>query len=330
MSSLKGRRVVFRDRGTVDIEEFEVPKPRSDQILIKTICSLISPGTETAFLMALPNTPQKFPQYPGYSNVGVIEEIGEDVEGFRRGELVVSPTPHSSHVLARSDQVLRVPKGLSAEEAAFFNLASISLQGVRKGFIELGSSVVVVGQGLVGQLALQLARLSGGFPVIAVDLIDWRLEVSVKHGADYVINPSKVNVIEEVKRLTNGRGADVVIEATGNPNAIPMALEMARRLGRVVILGSPRGVSTVNFYTLVHRKGLIIIGAHTIIRPECESLPHYWTEKDDMKLILELIARGRLRVKDYISLRLPIEKASDAYKSLIMRKEGILGILLYY
>ena len=262
---MRGRRVVFRDKGTVDIEEFEVPKPRSGQILIKTICSLISPGTETAFLMALPNTPQKFPQYPGYSNVGVIEEIGEDVEGFRRGDLVVSPTPHSSHVLARGNQVIRVPKGLSAEEAAFFNLASISLQGVRKGFIELGSSVVVIGQGLIGQLALQLARLSGGFPVIAVDLIDWRLKVSVKHGADYVINPSKVNAIEEVKRLTNGRGADVVIEATGNPNAIPMALEMARRLGRVVILGSPRGVSTVNFYTLVHRKGLIIIGAHTII-----------------------------------------------------------------
>lgn len=327
---MKGKRVVFRSKGLVDVEEFDVPKPSADQLLIKTVCSLISPGTETAFLMALPNTSQKFPQYPGYSNVGVVKENGENVEGFKPGELVVSPMPHSSHVIARCSSVLKVPDGLSAEEASFFNLASIALQGVRKGFIELGNSVVVVGQGLVGQLAVQLARLSGGFPVIAVDLVDWRLEVSAKHGADHVVNPSKTDAVEEVRRLTDGKGADVVIEATGNPKAIPMALDMAGRLGRVVILGSPRGVSTVNFYMPVHRKGLIIIGAHTSVRPSCESLPHYWTDIDDKRLVLKLMAEGRLRVKDYISLKLPVEKAPDAYKILIEHKEKVLGVLLYY
>lgn len=327
---MKGKRVVFRKMGVVDVEEFEVSKPGVNQLLVKTVCSLISPGTETAFLMALPNTPQKFPQYPGYSNVGVVGEVGEEVEGFKPGELIASSSPHSSHVLVRSSEALKVPEGLSAEEASFFNLASIALQGVRKGFIELGSSVVVIGQGLVGQLAVQLARLSGGFPVIAVDLVDWRLEVSAKHGADHVINPSKADAVEEVRRLTDGKGADVVIEATGNPEAIPMALDMAGRLGRVVILGSPRGVSTVNFYMPVHRKGLIIIGAHTNVRPSHESLPHYWTDVDDKRLVLKLMAERRLRVRDYISLKLPVEKASDAYKVLVEHKEKTLGVLLYF
>jgi len=327
---LKGRRVVFRSRGVVDVEEFDVSKPNAGQLLIKTVCSLISPGTETAFLMALPNTPKRFPQYPGYSNVGVVEEVGEKAEGFKPGELVVSSAPHSSYVLAQSSSVLKVPEGLSAEEASFFNLASIALQGVRKGFIELGNSVVVVGQGLIGQLAVQLARLSGGFPVIAVDLVDWRLEVSAKHGADHVVNPSKVDAVEEVRRLTDGKGADVVIEATGNPEAIPMALDMAGRLGRVVILGSPRGVSTVNFYMPVHRRGLVIIGAHTNVRPSHESLPHYWTDIDDKRLVLKLMADGRLRVRDYISLKLPVENAPDAYRLLMEHKERVLGVLLCY
>lgn len=327
---MKGRRVMFKGKGVVVVEEFTPDKPKPRQLLVKTVCSLISPGTETAFLTALPNTPRRFPQYPGYSNVGVVEEVGEGVKAFKPGDLVASPTHHSSHVLVYEDDALRVPGGLSAGEAAFFNLTAIALHGVRRGFIELGSSVAVVGQGLVGQLTVQLARLSGGFPVIAVDLLDGRLKVSAKHGADHTVNPTRVDAVEEVRRLTGGRGADVVIEATGNPEAIPAALDMAARFGRVVLLGSPRGMSTVDFYTSVHRRGLTVVGAHTSARPRCESLPHRWTAMDDMNLALRLIASGRVRVRDYISLRLPVERAVEAYELLMERKEEVLGVLLHY
>jgi 2-desacetyl-2-hydroxyethyl bacteriochlorophyllide A dehydrogenase len=327
---MKAKRVVFKSKGVVDVEDFEVAGPKPGHILIKTVCSLISPGTETAFLMALPNTPNVFPQYPGYSNIGVVEEVGENVEDFKRGDLVASAAGHSSYVLVSKDDVLKVPEGLQAEEAAFFNLASIALQGTRKGFIELGSSVVVVGQGLVGLLAMQFAALSGAFPLIAVDMISSRLKLSTKLGADYVVNPAEVDAVEEVMRLTGGQGADVVIEATGNPNAIPIALNMAGWLGRVVILGSPRGLSTVNFYMPIHRKGLIVIGAHNNVRPRYESLPHFWTAKDDMKLALKLMAKGKLKVRELISLKMPVEKAPEAYRLIMERKEEILGVLLYY
>jgi L-iditol 2-dehydrogenase len=327
---MKAKRVVFKSRGVVEVEDFEVDGPRPGHLLVKTVFSLISPGTETAFLMALPNTPGVFPQYPGYSSIGIVEDVGENVEDFKRGDFVASAMGHSSYVLVSKDDVLRVPEGLQAEEAAFFNLASIALQGIRKGFIELGNSVVVVGQGLVGLLATQFAALSGAFPLIAVDMISNRLKLSTKLGADYVVNPTEVDAVEEVMRLTDGRGADVVIEATGNPNAIPVALNMAGRLGRVVILGSPRGLSTVNFYMPIHRKGLIVIGAHNNVRPRYESLPHFWTDKDDMKLALKLMAQGKLKVRELISLKMPVEKAPEAYRLIMERKEGILGVLLYY
>ncbi len=121
----------------------------------------------------------------------------------------------------------------------FFRLVAIALQGVRKAKIELGESVVVLGAGLIGLLAVQLAKLSGGFPVISTDLADIRLDVAQKIGADFVLKvdeslPSRVN------ELTCG-GAHVAIEATESPEAIPLSFQLTRRMGRVILLGSPRG-----------------------------------------------------------------------------------------
>lgn len=327
-STLKGKRVVFKDKGLVEIEDFVPKKPDLNQVLIESISTLISPGTETAFLMALPNTPAKFPIYPGYSNAGIVCAKGEAVTSLNIGDRVVSHKPHASHVLAEEREVEKIPENLSFDEASFFALASIAMQGVRKADIELGESVLVLGQGLVGNLALQLAKLSGGIPVIGVDFYDYRLDVAKKCGADEVINPSKVDLKDAVAKATDGRGPDVVIEATGSPEAIPLALDLARTRGRVILLGSTRGVSTVNFYSLVHRKGVIIIGAHDSIRPAYESSRRFWTRKDDAKLSLKLISRGLLKVRDLITMKVRFEEAASAYRKLIDSKESTLGIIL--
>ena len=162
-------------------------------VLVETEVSLISPGTEGASLLALPNTGTEFPQYPGYSNVGRVLEVGGEVEGIKPGDRFSSHGAHASHVVIQSlpehsvrrgtldgidpsssKQTLRrsalVPDGLGSDTAAFANLCAISLQGVRKARIELGESVLVIGQGLVGNLAAQFARLDGGYPVMAADL----------------------------------------------------------------------------------------------------------------------------------------------------------------
>lgn len=325
---LIGKRVVFVRKGEVSVEDFKVRQPENDEILIETISTLISPGTETAFLMALPNTRGVFPQYPGYSNAGIVIATGSNVSEFKVGDRVVSQRNHASHVIARESTALHIPENMSFDEAAFFALGSIALQGVRKADIELGESVVVVGQGLVGQLALQLAKLSGGMPVIGVDLYDFRLKISMENGADYVLNPTKVDLEKEVSEITGGKGADVVIEATGNPQAIPTALKLAAEYGRVVILGSPRGSCEVNFYPEVHRKGLCIIGAHASRRPRFESRHGWWTVRDDNQLVLKLIAKGLLKVKNLITLKMSFQEAKDAYIKLIEQKDKILGIIL--
>jgi len=329
MSRERGpRRVVFLQRNLVSVEDFEFEEPKPGQVLIRSASTLISPGTEGATLLGLPNTPRKFPTYPGYSNAGVVVAVGDRVSGVKAGDRVVSRGRHASHVLVDEDRVLKIPGALSFDEASFFMLASIALQGVRKAGVELGDSVAVLGQGLVGQLALQLAKLSGGLPVIGVDLYDSRLEVSSRHGADHVFNPRRVNLEEEVEKATGGGGAGVVIEATGSPEAIGTALQLAGRDGRVILLGSTRGESTVNLYRDVHKKGVTVIGAHNSVRPRHESSHGRWTFEDDSALVLKLLSRNLLRVKDLVSLRISSERAPEAYRAILESKETVLGVIL--
>lgn len=323
---MMGKRVVFADKGLVKVEEFQLKEPGSDQILIRSACTLISSETEGAFLQALPNTSQSFPQYPGYSNAGIVESVGSKVTHFRRNDRVVSQTNHASHVLEQADGACAIPDGLSFEEAAFFALGAIALNGVRKAQLELGESVAVVGQGLVGQLALQLARLNGAVPLFAIDVLNERLEASMKSGADFAIDSSNMDPKGEVERATAGKGANVVIEATGNPEAIPLACRIASPNGRVILLGSTRGETKLNFYSEVHKKAVSVIGAHSSMRPSRESHRGNWTEMDDAVLVLKLLAQERLKVKHLITSKVPYYEAAQAYRRAIER--STLGIVL--
>lgn len=325
---MKGSRVVFRDKSLVEIEDFEPRQPEPNQLLIRTVSTLISSGTETAFLLALPNTPGVFPQYPGYSNAGVVISVGSELSRFAIGERVVSRKNHASHVAALEDEALKIPDRLSFEEASFFALGSIALQGIRKAGIELGESVLILGQGLVGLLALQIAKLSGGFPVMAVDLYDYRLGISSRSGADHTFNPSRIDLEKSVMDVTDGKGVNVVIEATGNPKAISTACRLASAYGRVIILGSPRGESEVNFYRDIHRKGVSVIGAHDSTRPRHESFYRRWTQSDDASLILNLTSKGLLKVGELATLKIDFRRAGEAYQKLIESKGEILGIIL--
>ncbi|MFA0739961.1 MAG: hypothetical protein DFNUSKGM_000057 [Candidatus Fervidibacter sacchari] len=233
---MKSYRVVWTEPKVVKVEEWEVPEVGGRQVLVKTRFTLISPGTERAWLLHLPNTPATFPQYPGYCAVGEVLEVGEEVKQFKKGDRVVWAGRHSAHAVVNEDALLPVPSDLPDEEAVFFRLIAIALQGVRKARIELGESVVVLGAGLIGLLALQLAKLSGGFPVIAVDLSEVRLKFAQEVEADFTLQLSE-DLNACVSELTDG-GAHVVIEATGNPEAIPLAFKLARRMGRVILLGS--------------------------------------------------------------------------------------------
>ena len=327
---MKGRRVVWPSRATVEIEDFDFPSLGDNEILVATECSLISPGTERAFLLGLPNAQGRYPSYPGYSNIGVVIDSGKDVDGFKIGDRVVSSNGHSSHFVATPDSLLKVTEPtLSSEEGVFFNLCTIAMQGVRKAKIELGEPVLVLGGGLIGLFAMQLAKLSGGLPVITADLSDNRLQLAKQVGADYTLNPDAEDLNDQLDKITGGRGIAVVIEATGHPPVVNTALQLADWHGRVVLLASTRGeTERVNFYRDVHGKGLTVLGAHNSVRPRHDSSPNFWTLRDDWELSLQLIAHGRVGVAPLITHRMPGIQAAEAYQLLMEWDENLLGVVL--
>jgi 2-desacetyl-2-hydroxyethyl bacteriochlorophyllide A dehydrogenase len=238
----------------VALEEYAVGEPGPGQLLLKAEQTLISTGTELTGLSGEfpPGSAWasyvRYPWQPGYSYVGRVLATGQEVQDVQPGIRVLASLPHASLILTHRRLLRPLPAGISAEEATFATLAATVLNGVRRARIEFGEVVVLAGAGLLGQLAAQFARLSGGFPVISIDLAAARLELAARLGATATVCMPVADALAEVQRLSRGRGADVAFEVTGNPAVIPALLPLVRREGRVILLGAPRGPSAVDFH----------------------------------------------------------------------------------
>jgi 2-desacetyl-2-hydroxyethyl bacteriochlorophyllide A dehydrogenase len=325
---MKGFRAVIRQPRVVEIEEFAVPDPGPAEVLIRTRASLISPGTERAFFLALPNTNASYPLYPGYSNIGEVISLGAGVATLKVGDRVASGTGHASHVIAPAARCVCVPAVVPDDEAAFFNLIAIAMQGIHKARIELGEPVVVLGAGPIGICAMQMAKASGALPVMIVDQDESRLDLALRAGADVALL-NDAQVVDRIREHAGRDGAAVVIEVTGAAAAILSAFQMAGTRGRVILLGSARGdTDQVNFYRDVHRKGLSVIGAHEITRPQHNSLPGWWTQRDEQQIALKLLAKGRMTVKPLISHRFAWRALAQAYALLESWDPAATGMVI--
>jgi len=326
MSNYTGRRIAIAPTSKVEIEEFSVPQPGKGQVLIRTVSTLISAGTE------LGGQEQKRDGnlYPGYSNAGEIIAVGEGVEDYHVGDRVLSLGQHASYVIASTEPhaLARIPQNVSFDEATFGVLGSVSMHGVRKAGIELGEFVAITGAGLVGQLALQLASRTGCEALIAIDPCDVRLRIAERLGATHVFNPDKSDLKSEINSVTGNRGLDVTIEASGYPQALLCIFDLSRVGGRIVQLGSIwHRIVEVDFMDF-HLKELILIGCHQPKCPVTETVYFPWTQQYNRRQILKMIADKRLDVSALISHKMPYYEAGEAYRLLRDEKDKALGVVL--
>jgi L-iditol 2-dehydrogenase len=325
---LQGNRVVVTAPAQVSIESFEVSVPQSGQVLLRALTTLVSPGTERAFYLNLENTNPPYPYYPGYSFVGEVNAVADDVQTLSIGDRVVCPAYHESHAIVDARICLKVPNNVSNEDASFFNLLAIAMQGVRKTRIELGESVAVLGAGIIGIFAMRLAQLSGGIPVIGIDLDEKRLQLAKQIGADDVLIADD-SIVDNLRNRIGSDGANVIIELTGAPPVVITAFQLAAYKGRVALVGSTRGdTEAINFYREVHRKGLTIIGSHEYTRPQHENSPGYWTQVNEHAVCLELLARGRIQTQPIITHRFGWKDFPQAYEHLSNWNKDALGMII--
>lgn len=328
---MQGKVIRFEARGQAVLADFEFPPPGVGEVLIENDFTAVSAGTERANLIGLPNTctTDGFPFTPGYSAVGRITALGEGVEGFQLGDLVVNNwTGHRSHAVKKASGLVKVLPGVQPLEASFAVIASFSFLGVRKLRVEIGESVMIAGLGILGVFALQIAGRSGGQPVLAADFDPKRRELASRLGADLVLSPDDPDFNRKVLAATDGQGVNAVVEVTGSAAALKQALEYVAFGGRVSLLGCTR-VSDVpiDYYKYVHRRGITMVGSHTHTRPRQESAPGQWTEQDDYRAFMKLVAAGKLQVLPVISEIVSPVEAPGVYKRLAETSQPPLGIV---
>jgi len=325
--------VVFTEPKKVAIEDCPMPVISSGEMLVKTSRTLISTGTELTILKGeFPKNSRwsdygKFPFMPGYNNIGEVINTGNDVEKKWIGRKVASYASHSAYVVLRPDQVRTIDRDIPDEEAAFFTIAEIVMNGVRRGEVCWGESVVVYGLGILGQLTSRFCHIAGARPVIAVDVSDNRISKLPKTIKG--LNPKKDNVAVAVKELTKGRMADVAFEVTGNPELIPQEFEVLRRQGKIVILSSPYGkTASFDFHDLCNSPGYTIIGAHNSTHPHFETPYNQWTQRRHAELFFDLVADGEIVVKSLISHRSSYKDAVKLYDLLLEDRTQAMGVIM--
>jgi 2-desacetyl-2-hydroxyethyl bacteriochlorophyllide A dehydrogenase len=202
---MKAFQVVFPTPRQVELREVPLEPPGPGQALVRTLCTLISTGTELTALTGdfPPNSAwARYVRYPwtaGYSHVGEVEAVGPGVEAVQPGDRLASHAPHGDRAVVTVARAERVPDGVSPEEAAFLPLAQITLNGLRQSEVVFGESVVILGAGLIGQLTARYCRLAGARPVILVDQSEARLARAADLGC-VLVHPREEGQVEAAVR----------------------------------------------------------------------------------------------------------------------------------
>ncbi|MBL8993173.1 MAG: zinc-binding alcohol dehydrogenase [Spirochaetia bacterium] len=337
-TKINANKIMCLGERRVEMEIFELPVDLGDhEIEIETECSLVSAGTETAIYAKTHIDFQSDPipewtRYPrplGYALSGKVRRAGSQAGEFPIGSRVMAMVGHASRVVCdiRKTTIVRIPDNVSNEDAALLRMAGISLVGVRLAEIALGEKVAVVGLGLIGQFGAALSLLSGAERVIGLDFIKERAERAKKNGIDGVV-PVEAGLKKSVIEKTGGAMAEVVMEATGNPKAIASALECAARGGRVMLMGSPRGLSTLDCYHHIHASGVAVMGAHEGLASPFATVRDPWTRKKNMETVLAYKSAGRLPTEGLISHTISHREATGIYEKLVASPEAYLGVII--
>ncbi len=331
---MKNPTVVFPKPKNVIVEDKEIPQIKGEKVLIRTKRSLISIGTELTILSG-DFPPQsywasygKYPFVPGYDNIGMVVDTGPDADRSLIGKTVASYSPHAMYVSASQKDVMPVPQSVSEDDASFFTIAEIVMNGVRRSQLSFGESVVIYGAGILGQLTARICKMAGAMPVIVVDVSDNRLEYLPE--TIVKINPLKKDVVSEVGKLTKGRMADIVFEVTGNQNLIVDELKCLRRLGRFVVLSSPRGPTYIDLHDYCNVPSFTIIGAHNTSHPPIETLNNPWSRERHVELFFDMLQTRELDVSKLITHKVSYKDAPEIYGQLLKDRTRALGVILVW
>lgn len=329
--------------------DYEDPPLKPDEVRIQTLFSGISAGTEmTQYRGTSPYMNKRWDEatrlfiesdapswtYPvpniGYEEVGKVVEAGSAVGDIPLGTRIFGPWWHRTHYVASADWVFQriLPPTADPLIGIFSHIGAVGLNGVHDGRVRIGETVAVFGLGTPGQIVAQAVRASGA-RVIAVDRLDARLEMAQRLGAHVTLNPARAKVAEEIRRLTDNRGADVVFEVTGSTAALNEAIRAAAYSGRVVALGAfqaeARGLYLSEEFH--HNRINVVCSQISGVDPE---LKYRWDKLRLQQAAVRLQMEGLLNLTPLITHRAPFARATELFDLIDRSPDAVVQAVIEF
>ena len=326
----------------LEVAEIELPEQlAAGQVLVKLIYSGIC-GAQFNEIEGAKGPDKFLPHLLGHEGSAIVLEVGPGVKNVKPGDYVVmhwreskgiqSETPiykwgnrkvnagwvttFNKHAVVSENRLTVIPKDFDMKTAPLFGCAITTAMGVvnNDAQIKIGQSVVIFGVGGVGLNIAQAAQMVSAYPIIAIDLFDHKLDAVKKFGATHVINSKKVADLKaEICKITgDDKGADVVIDTSGNSRVIEQAYDLTHPDGKTILVGVPRKGDNVSIYTLPLHFKKILKGSHGGSAEPHLEIPRY----------IRLCKTGRMKLDGLITHEFPFEKINEALDSIRRGETG--------
>ena len=289
--------------------------PTGNEVKTETIYSGITNGTERNQLIG-GNYAPKDEQLPtsggGYQNVGRVIEVGPDVSGLQVGDVLYMSAAHSEYiVMAADDLLIKLPDSINRTEAALFGMTSVAMRTCRNTELKMGERVLIVGAGIIGQVAAQIAAVMGARPTLC-DINPNRLELAGEIGAAETVLDVSGDGWE--KGIADGT-FDAVIDFAGVPGMEDQMISAVRQRGRVIFIAG-RGKVTYTFN----------LGQGQEIQLKQNS--HF--DRDDLENLCRLVDRGLVKIAPLIRDVVPVSEAKRIYDTLRDNPTELLGTVFVW
>lgn len=328
-----------KGKGLIEIRDIPKPEIKDDEVLIEVKAVSVCGSDLHIYHDTHPYWP---PVVMGHEFAGIIEDVGKDVKGWKVGDRVVSETrtgscgvcytcqsgfpqvcehkrpygigingAYAKYVAGPARLLHRLPENISFEVGAIIEPTAICITSIiERSSLQAGESVVIVGPGPIGLISLAIAKASGASLAIMIGRSTKgkiRLKIAEQLGADEIIDIEKEDPVKRVLQLTNDSGADLLVETSGNSNAIFQSFEMVKRLGKICAIG----IAGTEKVPIPYDRGVF----KGIRYDFCFSSS--WTSWEKA---IRLISKGLLPLEKLITHKLPLEKWEDAFKLLESRQ----------
>jgi L-iditol 2-dehydrogenase len=327
----------------IRIQEISKPHVGPDEILVEMkACGVCGSDLMDWYLRS------RAPLVLGHEPAGVIAEAGKRVEGFKVGDRVFAhhhvadlkcyyckhgdytlcPQFAQTHLepggfaeyfkvpaLNLQLDTLKLPSSLSFEEATLIEPVGCCVRAQNKVGVQKGDSVAVIGAGPSGTIHAMLAKIAGAGHVLVADLVEYRLKMAERLGADVTVNGQNENSVERVKQATDSRGADIVIVTAPNAKAVEDSVQMVRKGGKILLFAPTQPDQYAH------------LSPHRLFFSEITVVPSYSVSHIETRKALQLISSGTFKAKELVTHRFPLSQTQEAFQTAAKSKECLKVIV---